>query len=156
MTEIKYSNLLQPRSDGMKYILDEDYVYKSSLFNRTKTLKKGMMSDGATWARDLGALCWKKWYKVEFWIFIIRKILNIIMRKKTAAWFVHDDFCEDPFWDDGYPVTNIVASMIICMILHTDGYRMEAYTWFFPTFLCGGEEIKKVNGWIWIRKIKHD
>lgn len=154
MKEINYSPLPQPRADGMKYILNEDYVYRSTLFNRTKTSKKGMMSDGATGAFDLGALGFGKWN----WLLMVIKCLRMVLPKKwlpirlNPSFFTHDTICNDPFWDDGYPITNIVASMIVCMINHTHGYWLESYTWFFPTFFFGGKYIKQVNGWIWIKE----
>lgn len=156
--KIRYESL-QDDPDGFKYVLLEDYVYKSKLFNRTKTLKKGYKSDGATMARDLG----KYAVKTTIWMQILFSIIRKLARKYlpvrwqiifglTDAWFVHDAFCDDPFWDDGYPVTNFIASMILCMRLKDSGYWLEAYTWFFPTFFFGGEKIKKYNGWIWIKE----
>lgn len=162
--EIKYKILETPTNEGMKYVLEEDYVYTSALFNRTKTLKKGMLSDGATRARDLGKFAVNTTKGLQVVISLLRKalykilpykwraFLNIFVLNITDAWFVHDAFCEDPFWDDGYPVTNFVASMILCMRLKDSGYILEAYTWFFPTFFFGGEKIKKYNGWIWIKE----
>lgn len=155
MSQIKYSKL-DDDPDGYKYILDEDYVYYSRTFNRTKTLKKGMKSDGATGVRDVGAeeTGWRKlWAKFIVW-FLNTQFgykLSLVTGKLTAAWYVHDGFCEDPYWDDGTPVSNFIASCILAAILYTDLYRVEAYLWWVGTFFFGGELIKEKVGWVFVK-----
>lgn len=148
--EIKYSRLFGD-PDGMKYILDEDYVFKSKLFNREHILKKGMKSDGATGAIDLGAIDLGGWS----WIIPILKRIRIftkyLNKKRTAAWWVHDDFCNTGQWSDGTPITNFIASTIVAVILYKDGYWLESYLWWFATFLFGGGQARK-NGLIWLKK----
>lgn len=151
--EIKYSKLPQPRSDGMKYILDEDYVVYLPLFNRSKTLKKGMMSDGATGVRDLGMGPW--WIKLI--VALLSKIYQWFPKGKTDAWYLHDGFCQKdefctgPYFDDGFPVTNFVASTILATRLHRDKYWIESYTWWLGTLVGGGKYIKQEVGWFWIK-----
>lgn len=156
MKEISYLTYDEPDADGMKYELLEDYEYKSRLFRRTKTLKKGMKSDGATKAIDVGANL-KQSFKVQIILWCIRRALSLFLKyvwptKVTDGWWIHDGFCIDPYWDDGYPITNFVASMVLCTILYFDGYKLEAYTWFLPTFFSGGKLIKEKNGWIWLKE----
>ncbi len=149
--EIKYKDLIDD-PEGYKYELLEEYVYYSRTFNRTKTIPAGRKSDGATWARDVGAKerGWRKYWALAVEKFI-QKYLHIRgSKKRTAAFFVHDEFCLDGVWDDGTKISNFICSMIISMILYTDGYLFEAYTWFPATFLGGGGEAKK-NGWFWVK-----
>lgn len=151
---IKYSKL-ENDPDGYRWVLNEDYEYYSETFNSTKTLKKGMKSDGATSVRDLGAPeeGWRKYWAalVSFMLkyFLGKWVTNRVTNRVTAAWYVHDAFCNDPYWDDGRPVSNFIASTILSCILYTDGYKVEAILWWFGTFFFGGKKIKKEVGWIW-------
>ena len=155
MSEIKYSPIIDDPNE-YRWILDIIYPYYSRTFNRTKTLEKGMKSDGATGVRDLGAVekGWRKyWSMLVKWA--IRKYLgpwitNRVKNKVTAGWFVHDAFCEHPYWDDGTPVSNFVASTILSCILYTDGYVIESVLWWWGTFLFGGQKIKKEVGWVFV------
>jgi hypothetical protein len=154
---IKYSPLVDD-PDGYRWVLDEDYVYYSKTFNRTKTLKKGMKSDGATFVRDLGAPenGWRKyWAMLISWLlknYLGKWVVNYVTNKTTAAWFVHDAFCVDPYWDDEYPVSNFIASTILSCILYTDGYKIESILWWWGTFLFGGKNIKNQVGWLYVKE----
>ena len=158
--QIKYSPLVDD-PDGYRWILDEDYVYYSRTFNRYKTLYKGMKSDGATFVRDLGApeTGWRKyWAKLVTWAlkrYLSQWVVNKVLNKVTAGWFIHDDFCVRPYWDDGTPISNFLASTILSCILYTDGYKIESILWWWGTFLFGGVEIKKQVGWIWVPENLH-
>lgn len=112
-----------------------------------------MLSDGASGARDLGVGPW--WLK---WVAsILNKLYKLFPKKITDCWYVHDGFCQEdefttgPFWDDGFPVTNFTASLVLSTRLHADRYWIESYIWFLATFIFGGKYIKKKNGWIWIK-----
>lgn len=160
MSKIKYHKLTD-NPDGFRYILEEDYIYYSRTFNRTKTLKAGMLSDGATGVSDLGAKeeGWRK-----YWCIFIRWLFNTYFGDYiklnwdivTASWWVHDAFCEDPFWDDGTPISNFIASTIFACILYVDGYRVRAIPYWWGTFLFGGQKIKQLVGWIWVKEDNAD
>lgn len=84
-----------------------------------KTIPIRRRSDGATHARDLCA----------------------------EAFFTHDEFCLDPFWDDGTPISNWEASREYRKILKRNGHPMDGMVRHYFTFVFGGKRIKKMNGW---------
>jgi len=132
----------------MKYELLEKYSYYSNTFNRTITIPVGRLSDGATGARDLGAVE-KGWRK--YWSKLIRLLLHSKSKKRTAAWFVHDELCLTGCWDDGTKISNFVCSTVLSIILYYDGYTKEAITWWFATFFGGGGKARE-NGMLWVKK----
>lgn len=135
---------------NMKYKLLEDYIFTFCWFGKTytKSLYKGMLSDGATGARDLGAkeTGWRKqWSKLAAWL------MRTTSDTRTAAWYVHDGFCNDGCWDCGTRVPNVVASLLMSIILFRDGYKREAFTWFFATLFGGGGKCRE-NGMLRVRR----
>ena len=132
--------------EGYKYELLETYVYHSGLFNRTKTVPRGRRSDGATHARDLGARHLPLLVRIIHFLYRRRKT------NRTAAWWVHDEFCIDPYWDDGTPVTNFVASTVLAVILYSDGYWLEAYTWWVATLFGGAKELVEKHGRFFLKR----
>ena len=106
--------------DGMKYEMICTMVHRGPK-GLEKTIPCGRMSDGATCAIDL----------------------------VPEAFFVHDEFCINPYWDDGTPITNWQASREYRHILRRYG-KLKSRTWIrhYATFLCGGGRIKKEVGWL--------
>lgn len=150
-----YERLPEDHPSGKKWGTTEDISVYFRTFNRTKTLKHPFYSDGATGARDLGAeeKGWRKlWAKIIEYLLAtyFGKYIEIVHGVTTLAWLLHDGFCDDPYWDDGTPISNFLASVIISAILYQDGYKVESILWFFATFLFGGKEIKKQVGWIYV------
>jgi hypothetical protein len=104
--------------DGMKYRKIGDTGHRGPHGLR-KTIPDGRLSDGATCAKDL---C-------------------------PEAFFTHDEFCLDPYWDDGTPISNRQASLEYRKILKRNGFKLRSKIRFYATFLFGGGRIKKENGW---------
>lgn len=136
--------------DGMRYQLAKEFKYYSRLFNRTITIPKGRKSDGATGARDLGAIetGWRGW-----WSKAIGKLMHSPEGNRTAAWFVHDELCITGCWDDGTKISNFVCSTVLSVILYSDGYKRESISWWFATFFKGGGKARE-NGMLWVKKAK--
>ena len=73
----------------------------------------------------------------------------------SRGWFVHDWLCGSYLgsgpkptggqWDDGTPITNWQASMVLYDILKSEGRWFRARTWFAATFLFGGGKAR-ANG----------
>lgn len=117
---VHYKRIDPYRNDGMKYMLLVDMVHRGDR-GLTKTMRAGMKSDGATHAIDL---C-------------------------PEAFFTHDAFCVDPFWDDGTPITNWGASREYRKILRRYGHlKSRGWVRHYATFLFGGGRIKKQVGWL--------
>ena len=148
MKQIKYHKAPHPETGKKGYILDEDYVYYSKRYNRTKSLVKGMWSDGATGFVDLGSD--NVWSRLFAWF--RNRVHHLKGNVKSAWFFVHDAFCEDPFWDDGTPVANWDASTVAGDILWKASYRFWSIPIWLATFLCGGNQIKKLHGWFRVVK----
>ena len=119
---VHYKRIDRHRNNGMKYEMLVDMFHRGS-HGKVKTIPKGRQSDGATNAQDL---C-------------------------PEAFFTHDEFCIDPFWDDGRPVTNWEASREYRKVLKRNGHSMRGMVRHYATFLFGGKRIKKLNGWIFNR-----
>ena len=150
MTGINYTRFLA--DDGkFRYKLNADYIFVFCIFGGTytKTLKAGMVSDGATWVRDLGAseTGWR-----ELWSGFMARVMHTKSHVKTAGWFVHDAFCVEPSWDCGTRITNITASFVLATILLKDGYKRESVSWFLGTLFFGGKEIVAQNGRFTVKK----
>lgn len=97
----------------------KDFVFY--WFNRkTITIRGLFRSDGATSAVDLAAL----------------------------AWFLHDWICEHPYFDDGSPISNLLASWMYRSILIWHGITVRSRIRFVFTYLFGGKKIKQQVGWI--------
>ena len=95
---------------GDGYVALLDYCYHSPRYKRSITVKAGMYSDGATWARDVA----------------------------SDAWWVHDVACRYGRWDDGQKISNWQASSVLYDILRRDGFWFRAPFWRLATFLFGG------------------
>lgn len=149
MKEIKYKRIYND-PDGMRYEWLKDERFYIPLFNRHITIKAGDKSDGATFARDLGAKenGWRKLWAL-FVTLVIYKVFRQLCNKLTLAWWLHDILCYDGCFDDGYRISNFVCSMVVSIQLHKDGYKVESYAWFFATFIGGGGEARK-NGMLWV------
>ena len=135
-----------------------------------------MLSDGATGVRDLGApeKGWRKYWAIAVkWAmdrYLGEWIRNRVTNKKTDGWYLHDGFCDFPYWDaqlpivcpscgeviqEGRPpepVSNFIASTILACRLYDDGYIIESFVWWWGTFLLGGKTIKEEVGWFWVPK----
>jgi hypothetical protein len=105
--------------DGKKYKALNTVSLISSRFHKQVTVPKGYKSDGATNAID----------------------------RDTDAWGFHDVLCDRGTWDDGTPVCNLDASLLLFDVLWRDGYRRIAFRWFFATFLFGGGKARKNGLW---------
>ena len=117
---IHYRKYKERDSEGMLYEMVCDMAHRGH-HGKTKTIRAGTKSDGATCALDL---C-------------------------PEAFFVHDEFCRWPFWDDGTPVTNWEASREYRKILIRNGHgKARSWVRHYATFLFGGGRVKKLNGWI--------
>ena len=142
MSEIKYHKAKHPETGKWGYILDEDYVYYSKRYNRTKSLYKGMWSDGATGFVDLNS----DNFLARIFSWFRNRIHHMEGNVKTAWFYVHDAFCNDGLWDDGTPVDNWTASTVAGDILWKAGWRFWSVPIWWATYLFGGGEAKK-NGW---------
>ena len=92
------------------FLLLESIIYHSTRYDKSIYLKKGMRSDGATWAVD-----------------VISK-----------GWWVHDELCNTGRFSDGSKCSNWQASRILSDILKSEGYWFRSKSWLFATFLFGG------------------
>ena len=103
--------------------------YWSNRYEKKKTLKDNMYSDGASGALDVPG---------------------------SLSWWVHDAICNNPFWDDGTPITAWQAATVLSDILFSEGRRAKnisaitstarGYYWFWATFLFGCKK-SRANGW---------
>ena len=107
------------RNNGAKYQKIGDTSHRGP-HGKTKTIPNERLSDGATCAKDL---C-------------------------PEAFFLHDEICIDPFWDDGTAITNWSASMEYRHILIRNGFKTRGKIRFYFTFIFGGNFVKQSNGWI--------
>jgi len=115
-----YIRLKHRDRKGMRYeMTPRDYVFHW-LNGKTITISGLFRTDGATCARDLVAL----------------------------AWHVHDWICKHPYFDDGTPISNLLASWIYRSILKWHGIPVIPWFRFVATFLLGGQEVKKQVGWV--------
>ena len=116
---VHYKRIDPDTNGGMKYEMLCDMWHRGS-DGKTKLIPKGRQSDGATCAIDLD----------------------------PEAFFTHDEFCIDPYWDDGSPISNWEASSEYRKILKRNGHSVRGLVRHYATFLFGGGRIKKTNGWI--------
>ncbi len=117
----KYKKIDSYENAGMKYRLLESHSYYSKQFGKFVHLKAGMLSDGATGARDL---------------------------PKSWSWWVHDKLCIDSKWADGSPCSALDASSVLYDILDEEGHNIRKFTWKWITFLFGSWRIKSRVGWM--------
>ncbi len=124
---VHYKRIDSAKSNGMKYEMLVEMPHRGK-HNKVKTVPQGRQSDGATGVRDL---C-------------------------PEAFFTHDEFCIDPYWDDGTPITNWEASREYRKILKRYGHKIRGWVRHYGTFLLGGWRVKKQVGWIFNRHSKKD
>lgn len=117
---IHFKRIDPHRNEGMKYEMLVDMVHRGPN-GLLKTIPKGRQSNGANFVEDL---C-------------------------PEAFFVHDEFCINPTWDCGTPISNWGASREYRRILKRYGFRGRSIIRHYGTFLFGGSRIKRRNGWIW-------
>jgi hypothetical protein len=122
--QVATKNPFASDKDG-KYLLPDDIVYYSERFKKTKTLKKGFKSDGASGpAEDI----------------------------YSQGWWVHDGLYRDGVWDDGTECTEHDANLVLHDILKAEGRWFRAWSWLAATELCGRfffhpvKHIKKITG----------
>jgi len=116
---VHYTRIDPHTNNNKKYALLVEMHHRGK-HGLLKTIPLGRKSDGATFAKDLCA----------------------------EAFFTHDEFCIDPFWDDGTPITNWQASREYRKILKRYGYSMRGCVRHYATFIFGGGRIKKQVGWL--------
>ncbi len=104
---------------GKTYRIPYQIVHTCQRTGKTKTVKKGTPSDGATGDVDIF----------------------------SEAWPVHDVLCTDGTWDDGTPCYNIEASFCAYDILNAENRKIRAVLWFVFTFAFGGGACRK-NGMV--------
>ena len=102
-----------------KYRLLERLVYHDPVTGKKKTVPEGRISDGATGAIDVHG----------------------------GGWWVHDEICEYPSWDDGTPITAWEAARVLSDIQKSQGNRIRSVTWRWATFLFGCKGSRR-NGWV--------
>jgi hypothetical protein len=102
------------------YILLENVLVYSERYDKYISAAEGEVFDGATGAIDLNPLCF----------------------------IPHDVLCRDACFSDGTPCTNHQASMVYFDQMRKYGYsRIRSSIRYVATFLFGGNDIKKKNGW---------
>ncbi len=102
-----------------KYKLIRAIKYYSERYQKSCNVDIGYISDGATGAVDIF----------------------------SEAWWIHDKLCDVGKWDDGTPVTNLQASMVIRDVLMDEGRYLRAQYWFLATFLFGGGKARENGMW---------
>lgn len=117
MKQLEYK-VIADFSSAMRYELLEDGVYFSERYQNFISVKKGDRFDGATGAIDI--------------------ISN--------SWIYHDRICDNPYFDDGTPITAWQAAMILSDILKSEGRVFRSLTWRLSTFLFGCHKARE-NGY---------
>lgn len=106
-----------------KYELLYKIRYYSPRYGKHVTMQKGYRSDGASGAIDLDGPV------------ICRKLADDTIVMKSLSWWVHDKLCDRMMWDDGTPVSNRQASMVLRDILRSEGHWIRDYWWFLTTWI---------------------
>lgn len=124
---------LKMRNSTLENLPDEFYTSKHynllvdisyvDRYLKTTFIPKGTESDGASGAFDI----------------------------KSVAWWVHDQLCKNGCWDDGTPITNWQASIILGDILWEEKRWFRSAYWKWSTFLLGCKLAKK-NGMFRLKK----
>jgi len=73
---------------------------------------------------------------------------NLVKDLVALASAIHDRICKYPYFDDGTPISNLLASWIYRSILLWHGVKVRSRIRFLATFLFGGKDVKKTVGWI--------
>jgi len=93
--------------DG-KYIVDKEILYYSYRYNRELTIPVGFEPNGAS---------------------------GIAIDIMSNSWVIHDWICTYWKWDDGTPITNFQASVILHDILLDEGRWVRARSWMIAIWL---------------------
>lgn len=101
-----------------KYRLTKPFTYYSPRYKKHVTVDPDMY-DGATGASDIN----------------------------TAGWWVHDQLCKTGKWDDGTPINNWECSQVLQDILKSENRWFRARTWFWATWIFGGDKARKNGMW---------
>jgi hypothetical protein len=119
-----YQKVIPAHCEGMKFMTLRECSYHSPRYNRWIVAHQGFFWNGADWVDDLedeGTM--------------------------SSAPMYHDVLCRYAIWDDGTPVSNWQASRVLRDILSAEGRSVRKRTWFWFTFLLGGNKIKRENSW---------
>lgn len=122
---LKYDILSEEEQEatGMKYRLLSSRRYYSKRYDKYVNLQAGMLSDGATGAKD-----------IHSW-----------------GWWIHDRLCNTGVFEDGTRCSNWQASKVLADILWSEWsikkpFRgIRAVLWLPATFLFGGGKARE-NG----------
>jgi hypothetical protein len=120
-----YINICPDGNDGMKYLLLRDQFYWSKRYRKGIKAGAGFKYNGADWVSDL----------------------EEEGGNMSKGPLFHDVLIINAVWEDLTPVSNWQASMILRDILKAEGHHVRKRTWFVMTFLFGGANLKKKNGW---------
>lgn len=118
MSVFDYLDIKHNGQEGVYYVVTKEYVYFSKRYNKKIIAKVGFDSDGATGALDINSF----------------------------SWLVHDVLCEQTKFEDGTPCNNWQASQVLQDILKSESRWFRARSWFWSTWLFGGDKIKSRNG----------
>lgn len=91
----------------LRYVSLEDYTYFSKRFNKSITITKEFISDGATGAKDINSM----------------------------SWWIHDALSEWEHWDDGSFCSIYDSSLVIYDVLKSEDRYIRAPLWFIGTFV---------------------
>lgn len=104
------------------YRLEKEYTYYSPKYDKFITVEAGVY-DGATWAFD-----------------------TVPVEGNPPSWLVHDQICNNPFWDDGSPISAWEAANVLSEILEANNYLIRSQTWKYATFAMGCKKAR-TNSW---------
>jgi len=107
---------IEPLPDGNYYLFDR-VPYRSKRYGKWVIAQEGVY-DGATGAIDI----------------------------PSKSWVIHDQVCNDPFFEDGTPISAWMASNIISDILEEEGRWWRNGWWKYATFFFGCKKAR-TNGW---------
>jgi hypothetical protein len=119
-----YIKISPDGNSGMKFMLLRDQAYWSKRYKHFIKAGSGFKWNGADWVTDLEE-----------------------DEKMSNGPLMHDILINNAVWEDGSPVSNWQASKVLKDILKAEGHGIRARTWFVFTFLLGGANLKKKNGW---------
>ena len=119
-----YIKICPDGNDGMKFMLLRDQAYWSKRYKKFIKAAAGFKYNGADWVTDLEE-----------------------DGEMSRGPLFHDVLIVKAVWEDGSPVSNWQASKVLKDILSAEGHRLRKRTWFVMTFLFGGSNLKRKNGW---------
>lgn len=110
--------VIQDKEGEFWYELEEDIAYYSGRYDGWIKCCAGYRSDGASGAFDI----------------------------HSKSWWVHDQICDDPYFEDGKPITAWQAATILGDILKEEGRWARSIYWKYSTFAFGCIKTRN-NGW---------